>query len=447
MPDTIARTVRWPELFPTRGAVALALFVCVVAPAVLVTMQIDANPKFSPIDEAAHFDYVERVANGEVPRQGERLTEATLRELACRRTDLPSLRAPPCDTPVLTVQMFSATYQYEAQQPPTYYAITAAMRWVVQTVLGIDSRLDATRATGIVWLIVGLLLLWAAGRVMGIDPLPLGAALLLGVVAPVVLYGTATVTNDVTAFGAAGLVALVAALAYRRDGPRVWLWLFLAGFVAAAFKTSNMFAVVSVAGLFGVAWLTERDTRWLRNGVALLAGGVLAALIWSVFHRSLALIDLTDEPTFDALRGAPRTLGLVIREAVELFRPLTGLSGGFVRLSPDTLDQNVQAPFYAALTFLLMGAGVSGLFVAARRWSHVLGLIGVTALYVGGVVFGIGLMITYDIDPGLSGRYALSLGALLLLVLAASLSGRWTQRALALYAGAFFATTFIVMVT
>jgi hypothetical protein len=202
-----------------------------------------------------------------------------------------------------------------------------------------------------------------------------------------------------------------------------------------------------VAGLFGVAWLTQRDQRWLRNGAALLGGGVLAALLWSIAHRSLALIDLQDEPTFEVLRGTPRTLGLVIREATELFRPLTGLSGGFVRLSPDTLDQNAQAPFYALLSFLLIGAGISGLFVTARRWSHVLGLIGVASLYVGGVVFGIGLMITYDIDPGLSGRYALSLGALLLLVLAASLSGRWTQRALALYAGAFFVTTFTVMVT
>jgi hypothetical protein len=442
-----SRPVRWPELFPTRAALALAVFVCVVAPAVLVALQIDANPKFSPIDEAAHFDYVERVAGGEVPRQGERLTQATLRELACRGSVLESLRAPPCGTPVLRYDQFSATYQYEAQQPPTYYALTVPMRWVAQHVLGIDSRLDATRATGIVWLIVGLLLLWAAGRVMAIDPLPLGAALLLAVLAPVVLYGYATVSNAVTAIPAAGLVALVGALAYRRDGPRMPIALFAVGFAAAICKTSNMFAVVAVAALFGVAWLSGKDTRWLRNGAALLAGGIFAALLWSVIHRSRALIDLQDEPTFEVLRGTPRTLGLVLREAVELFRPLTGLSGGFVRLSPDTLDQNVQAPFYAILTYLLLGGALSGLFVAVRRWPHVLGLIGFASLYVGGVVFGVGLMITYDIDPGLSGRYALSLGPLLLLVVAAALSGGWAQRTLAIYAGAFFVTTFTVMVT
>jgi hypothetical protein len=183
------------------------------------------------------------------------------------------------------------------------------------------------------------------------------------------------------------------------------------------------------------------------DGGALLIGGVAAAALWTVLHRSRALIDLTDEPTFQVLRGGPRTFGLVIREASEVLRPLTGLSGGFLGLSPDTLDQNAQAPFYSALSFLIIAGGLAGLFLSPRRWFNTLGLIAVPALYVGGVVFGLGLMTTYDIDPGLSGRYALSGGAVLVLVLAASMTGRWAQLALAAYAAAFFVTTFTVMAT
>jgi hypothetical protein len=448
--------LRWQELFPSQAALALAAFVCVIAPTTLVGLQIDANPKFSPVDEAAHFDYVERVSNGELPRQGERLTQSTLRQLACRKTALEGLRSPPCSTPKLHYEQFSATYQYEAQQPPTYYALTVPMRWAAQKLLGIDSQLTATRATGIVWLVAGLLLLWAAGRAMAVDPLPLGASLLLLVLAPIVLYGTAVVSNDVTAIFAAGLVALTAALAYRRGLPRAPLALFAAGFVAAALKTSNMFAVVAISALFAVSAVVGRapaagwspaTQRWLRDGGALLLGGVLAAALWTVVHRSRALIDLTDEPTFDVLRGTHRSLGLVIREAVELFRPLTGLNGGFTSFSPETLDQNAQAPFNTLLSFLVIGAGLSGLFTAVRRWPQALGLIAVPALYVGGVIFGLGLMITYKIDPGLSGRYALSLGALLMLVLAASTAGRWSQRVLGTFAAAFFVTTFTVMVS
>ncbi len=82
------------------------------------------------------------------------------------------------------------------------------------------------------------------------------------------------------------------------------------------------------------------------------------------------------------------------------------------------------------LSFLLIGAGLAGLFVSPRRWPHALGLIAVPALYVGGVVFGLGLMITYDIDPGLSGRYALSLGAAARARAGGLVTGRWAQRAL-----------------
>ncbi len=446
--------LRWQELFPSQAALALAAFVCVIAPTVLVVRQIDANPKFSPIDEGAHFDYVNRVSKGELPRLGERLTQTTLREMACRGTVLTAYRLPPCDEPVLRYDQFTSSLQYETQHPPTYYAATAAMRWAVEK-LGVDNRLDATRLPGIVWLVAGLLLLWAAGRLMAIDPLPLGSALLLLTVAPVVVYHTATVTNDVTAVPAAGLVALAAALFHHGRLRHPTIVLFAAGFLASACKATNSFAAVAVAALLAVGAIAERRPDgwqvalrgWLRNGGALLVGALLPVAIWAVIHRTRALIDPTDEPTLEVLRHTPRTLGLVIREAAELFRPLTGLAGGFVPLSPETLDSNTQAPFYTVLGFLVIGAGLGGLFVTPRRWNHVLGLISVAALYLGGLAFGLSLMLTYDIDPGLSGRYALSLGPLLILVLAASVAGRWSQRALAVFAGVYFVTMVVEMFT
>jgi hypothetical protein len=434
--------------------VAIALFVCVVAPSTLVALEIDANPEFSPIDESAHFDYVERVSQGELPRLGEHLTRDTLRELACRRTALTAFRLPPCDSPVLPYEAFSATWQYEVQQPPTYYAATAAMRWVVQNVFGVDNRLNATRIPSIVWLVVGLLLLWAAGRLMSIDPLPLGAGLLLLGSAPLVVYHTGTVTNDVTAIPAAGLVALAVALFHRGRLRHATLALFAAAFVAAALKATNAFPAVALSALLAVGTVVEHRSEgwrvplgsWMRSGGALVVGALLPIAIWTVVHRSRSLIDLTEEPTFEVLRGTPRTLGLVVHEATEMFRPLTGLAGGFVPLSPGTLGTNVQAPFYAVLSFLLIGGGLAGLFAAPRRWNHVLGLIAVASLYFGGLAFGISVMLTYDTDPGLSGRYALSLAPLLILVLAASLVGRFAQRALALFAAAFFAVMFLAMV-
>jgi hypothetical protein len=450
MPDTIAATVRWRELFPTRGALALAALVCVVAPATLIWIEIVKNPMYSPVDETAHFDYVERVARGEVPRQGDHLLDSTLRDLACRHTAVLPLATPPCGAKKLVYKRFSSIYQHEAQQPPVYYAVTAGLRWPARHVLGIDDALRATRAANIVWLVVGLLLLWAAGRVMAIPPVRLGSGLLLLVCAPNVIYHTATVTNDATGMFAAGLVALVAALADQRNLARTSLALFACGFVVAALKTSNLFAVVPVSALFAVAAISDRvpgeawqatARSWVRNGGALLAGGVFASAIWATIHRSRALFDLKDDPTFEVLRRVPRTLDLVVGEAVTLLQPL-----GTGSLAP-TLSHRVQVPFYWILSFLIIAAGLSGLFVTPRRWPHALGLIAVPALYIGGVVFGLGLMINYDIDPGLGGRYALSLAPLLILVLAASVQGKWAQAALAAFSGSFLVVTFVAMVS
>jgi hypothetical protein len=428
----------------------MACFVCILAPVALGAGQIATNPKFSPIDEAAHYDYVNRVAGGSVPRQGEHLLSSTRRAVACRGTVVEHPGLPSCDARRLPYRRFPGdASQYEAQQPPTFYALTVPLRWITQHVLRVNNQLDATRATGIIWLIVGLVLCWAAGRLMGIEPLPLGAALLLLAAAPAVIYQTGYVSNDVTAIPAAGLIALVSAVAHTRNGPRIAIALFAAGLIAAALKATNLIGVVVVSILFACSAIAKREgterwttttRRWWSDGGFLLLGGVTAAASWLVTHRARALIDLRDEPAFGVLRGSPITPGLLLREATVLFRPLTS---SFV--SPDTLGYDVQAPLFAMLGFLVIAAGVAGLFVSPRRWQHTLGLITVPALYVGGLGFGVADVLAYGIDPALAGRYGMSLAPLLILVLAASLAGKWAARTVALFAVFLFGTTLVVM--
>lgn len=423
---------------------------CIVGPVALGAGQIANNPKLSPIDEAAHYDYVNQVAQGSIPRQGEHFLSSTLRTVVCRGTVLEHRRLPSCDARQLPFGRFpGGASQYEALQPPTYYALTVPLRWFTQHILRVNNQLDATRATGIIWLVVGLLLCWAAGRVMGVEPVSLGAALLLLAAAPAVIYQSGYVTNDVTAIPAAGLLALVSALAYTRDGRWMPIVLFAAGFLAAALKATNLFAVVVLSTLFACSAIVERRAierwicttrRWWRTGGVLLLGGVLATGLWLVVHRARALIDLRDEPAFGVLRGSPITPGVLLREATVLFRPLTSSV-----VSPDTLDYEVQAPLFAALGFVVIAAGLAGLFVSPRRWQHVLGLITVPALYLGGVVFGVSQVLNARIDPALAGRYGMSLAPLLILVLAASLAGKWAVRTAALFAIATFGTTIVVM--
>jgi hypothetical protein len=186
----------------------------------------------------------------------------------------------------------------------------------------------------------------------------------------------------------------------------------------------------------------------MRTGGALLAGGVVTSVAWLLIHNSIALVSLSEEPTLENLRDGSQAFGEVLRIATTFLQPVTEeLSVSLV--SAQTLGQDAQRPLQAALAFLLIGGGLAGMFVSPRRWPHVVGLLSVPALYLGGVILGLGFIMGFDTNAGagISGRYGMSLAPLLLLAMAASLRGRWALGAVGFIALASFVVTFVVMVT
>ena len=130
------------------------------------------------------------------------------------------------------------------------------------------------------------------------------------------IFFYATVSTDVTAVTAGGVVALAAAVAYRRAAGAPAL-LVAAGVFAAACKVTNMFAVVILSAAFAVAAIARRTDgeawsgtvrRWIRDGGALLVGGVVTSILWVIVHRSIALVSLRDEPALEGLRGGSQAL-------------------------------------------------------------------------------------------------------------------------------------------
>ena len=440
--------------FPTRKALGLAFLVCVVVPTVLVALQINEHPKFSPSDEGTHWDYVTRISNGEgVPRLGELLQKKTLKEIACRETETIAAKlVPKCSSQFFNAAKFpGGGQQYQAQHPPTYYALTVPLRWVAIEIFGFDD-LTGTRYTGILWLVAGLLVLWAAGRVMGLTAPTIGVGVLLLTTAPVVIYQASTVSNDAPAIFTGALIALVAALAYRYPGQ--WtIALAAVGFFSASVKLTGLLPVFAVSAAFAIqAWgssrsLKPRDTiktffrRWLPQGGALLFGGLVAALLWIITSRQLALIGPMEIIAFNALRGNSVGPDVVLNETTRLLSPITDSY-----VSPDTLSQDLQAFFTQLLKALVLAGGLSGLFVSARKWNHWIGITALGSLVIGGALFGASLKLIYQIDPGLSGRYGLAVGPLLILALVAGASGVWVIRALWLFALASVITTFCVLV-
>jgi hypothetical protein len=430
--------------FPTTASIVIAALVCVAAPVSLVALHIHENPMFSPLDEAAHFDYVNRIAQGDLPRLGQPMLPTTLRTVACRGSALPGSVQPPCDTPVIHPDQFGGGgLSYEAQQPPAYYAITVPFRWLAVHVVGL-SPLSGTRAVGALWLAMGLLLLWAAGRVMRLDPKVIGVVVLLVAVSPTVIYEGSIVTNTASMIFMGSLVLLAGALAYRYPGRWVPPTLFAVGVFAAAAKETGAFAAVVVALLFAICTYVRRPAaegraaaawawfrRWLPSGGALAVGAVLTVVAWSVISRQLSLITPKTLPSLGVLRGYPVGVALIAREATLLLTPGTGSFAPFRSNNSATvpatsaLAQHLQTITSLLLGYLFIAGGAAGLFVRRRQWNHWLGLLTLPVLFVGGIILGVGIWLTYNADPGLGARYGLPLLPFLALALVVSVRGKW----------------------
>lgn len=460
------------ELLSPWWSVLLALAVCVLAPLSLVAVHIHENPMFSPQDEAAHYDYVNRIAAGELPRLGDRLELSTMEAISCRGIAYPGIQLPPCgDSHVRADQYPGGGYQYEAQEPPTYYAITAAVRWLPEHVLGLG-EVTATRSVGALWLITGLILSWIAGRLMGIEPRLLAVGVLLLASAPVTLYEASIVSNGAASVACGGLIAAVGAYVWRTHMRRGWILLSIAACFVTAVQLTDSFPAAVLAVLFiGLAYakgleraelsvvVTSGSARrsWIPKrreyaiwALALVGGIGVAAVGWQLAFHALSTINPRELPTFAFLRKGPLGLSLVAEEALNLLTPLTQgftsfRSSASLAAPISFASGNLQVIFGTLLGFLLIAAAAAGAFVNRRRWDHWVGLLTLGVLYAGGIAVGVGFWRTYGANPGLIGRYGLSMGPFLAVVLVAALRGRWAKYCVAVFSVATFVLTFYFM--
>jgi hypothetical protein len=441
-PDQSMQRGFWKTCFPTLWSIVLALLACVVIPSSFIAIHIHENRGFSPIDEPAEYDYVSRIAQGSVPRLGQHLLPSTMDEISCRGVALKGVVVPPCPG-THNAKDYDGGLQYEAQQTPTYYAITVPIRWVGNHILGLDP-VTAARAGGMLWLSAGLVLLWMTGMLLGLSVTRIVSAVLLIACGPVVIYQTSIVTNDAPAIFAGALIAFLSVLAWKKPGRWVTPTLALAGFFVASLKSVFILAPLIAAAVFAVHhWFTTREEgsttlfdhakrwflRWLPLGGALLIGALVCDLAWVIIYNKLSLINPRNLAVLNVLRTSPVGLTLIAHEAVSLLNPLGGSYSPFrvdrVGTTIGSYDAvNLDSITTSFFEYLLIAGGAAGLFVRRRQWSHWLGLVSLAAMYVAGIVLGFTLWRTYNIDPGLSGRYALAAVPFLVLATVASARGR-----------------------
>jgi hypothetical protein len=458
----LARIIR--RLCPTKLAAITCLAVCVLAPVSIIVVHISRSPSFSIIDEVEHFDYVQRVAAGRIPRMGEQLLPSTDQLLRCVGQPQKEFVLPPCHgwsrARLAKFYGSEANASYEAQQPPLYYAATSVLRWPFIHLLGYGT-LNGTRATGMLWMIAGLLLVWIAATILGVDWPLIAAGVLFLAAAPTVVLASSIVSNDAPAVFAAGLIATMGAVQWRHPGRLPWWSFALAGVGVAMLKESFAVPAATVAALLALEAVVgarrgERPLRelalvWLSGSGVMLLGAAAATIAWSVVFHALSLVDLRTDAVVQLGGNGEFGFSGLINNAIATLAPFTNTPAPIYQWTP--LAAPAGTGWAAAISsiqnnlveLLTVGAGLSWIFVKEKGWAQWLGGASLLMLYVGSLILGISIAATYGFDSALPGRYGIPVGVLLVLALIGAIEGRGARLAFSTVSAAAFGLTFWYM--
>ena len=402
---------------------ALVVISAVLLPAVLVAFVIVQNPAYSKLDEPAHADYLRRIEQGEVPRVGDKMLEESVADVQCR-TVQGRVNAP-CGLPSYEPEILGANgYQYEAQQPPLYYVVTAGLRQLAR-IGPADDFVTTARLTGVAWLSAGLLAFWAACRRLGCGWWPTAIVTSLLTLGPGVLYQSATINNDAAGILTGAAALLMFAVVRERDGwPQVASWCAAAGLLVLV-KPTGVVSVAAASGALVLDALVERRLD-VRRAVAFglpTAVGLVTYLAWGVVRTRRSTVDY--DVVLDALLSFKQVDRFPLDDIASSVTRLFGAyTGGGTPVSPPFATGPAMLVVY-----LLVGAGAAALWL--RRGgaaAHRAGVVGLLAMVVGGPAFTLLFYLDYSVEGGPSARYGLSL--LPLLAAAAAHTYR-TRRAMA----------------
>ena len=414
---------------------ARSLIYCVfIAAPLLVLWSTHSNfPKFSPIDEGAHYDYVERIYSDGVPIMGELMLPSSLNDIACYGVGLDGLVLPACNSVAVTAQNFpGGALQYEAQQPPLYYLYVATIAPVLEF-LGLGS-LGSMRLSGVFLLILSNFLILLSARAIRV-PMFLIAPVLLAVnFSPVVAYHQTVVSNDAAILPIASLITylILRTQAGSRDSIYWWIGLGLVG----GFTKGTVLILCGIALLFSLSWsftkVKSTSFSVLRQSVfgdllvqrtfALLISAFFASGFWAVFVSRTTQVPLDTLAPFEVLRGGKVTIQLIMNQALVGLRPLTQSFAPF-----NGVDRDLISVVNFFVDFSLLFACAAGIFLVSRTWWSVTGPLILLGQYLGTIALGISFWLTYNINPGLSSRYGLSVVPLMVLVLCAGIQRKYTK--------------------
>jgi hypothetical protein len=257
------------------------------------------SDQLAPFDEWVYYDYVLKVPTQGIVRTGEYIGHDALEAMACDGDSF-GPRGEACNN----VQDIYSNYPQQGKTSadlytPLYFGITWVLGKAVQFATG-SEFLTAARATGIFWLVGGLLVFYKLLELLKVQrvvSLGLGLAI---IGAPTTFWANTYISTDAPVFliGSALLLAGVGAV-MGRTSP--W-WLVPIAIVGILFKVTTVLALGLVALFIVLFVLASRKTLERIRTVHLLsatavavAGALVAQVGWLVLRSRLAVAPGPDQ--------------------------------------------------------------------------------------------------------------------------------------------------------
>lgn len=310
----------------------------------LVALHVAHYPTLSPVDELQHIDYLYKSPH--IVAAGEQIGQQAMHAEACRGLDAPPTVLPACsqDSTYRPADFQEGGYNTAAINTPTYYTLTHGLASLLQHLTGASSLVGPARLIGGLWLGLGLMIAFAAGRRLGYGRVPLTAALALLPAAPAVLFFSATVTPDAMTIGI-GAAAVWSALYFEQRPARRWPVLVAVAAFAMLVKQTNVIVLGAVAVFLLLRWRAaarldrrpahvDRGTnpgtwtpaRWYPIGLGLLAASVLVVFTgWQIISSRVAIPVVT-----------PMSAGFVV--GTFPWAGLLGGVGGLIDIAASTIS-------------------------------------------------------------------------------------------------------------
>lgn len=302
------------SLMRATTAWALVAFVVTVGVAILGVSKAPGTP----FDEAAHLDYIVKLAHGDMPRVYEPYGQITLGELAC---DNPRGEAwaglEPCGSPTYTPGLapfggLSTATNYA----PTYYALTAVPYRVCDVTTDLHPRVCG-RVANTLWLGAATVGFFTLMVMLGCGNLPSFLVSVGTSLSPALLLQGITVNPDAAVQAMVAWLAVLALWLGTRSRMVLWRQLLIMGVAGTLTVTAKETALVGYAVVllmlgFLLSQGLSRVDQVKRWAGLFLTGGVVVAL---------AAVSRLAQPTLRG-RGGVNTLEELSKV------PLAGLDDG-----------------------------------------------------------------------------------------------------------------------